>query len=173
MFHAQHDPPTHKHHLYNLVLRCARKHFRATCVLVTFSFTPTFSNITSIFIVLHFESHDVFLVFFGKLWTRPRCWSFIWFLQINISMHVEFIYKWFFKDGFRTPPKLFSPKNSMSGFPQRFQLCSHITQGHIPHWITHIFGATHFLTMTKPSSGVHPITIRETLYRLTRCTLCF
>jgi hypothetical protein len=141
MFHAQHDPPTHKHHLYNLVLRCARKHFRATCVLVTFSFTPTVSNITSIFIVLHFESHDVFLVFFGKLRTRPRCWSFIWFLQVNISMHVEFIYKWFFKDGFRTPPKLFSPKKFHEWIPTKVStLFSYHTRSHSTLNYTYLWG---------------------------------
>jgi hypothetical protein len=41
-----------------------------------------------------------------------------------------------------------------SGFPQLFQLCSHITQGHIPHQIAHILGVACLLTMTKPLSGV-------------------
>jgi hypothetical protein len=34
----------------------------------------------------------------------------------------------------------FHPKNFASGFPQLFQLCSHIAQGHIPCWIAHLWG---------------------------------
>jgi hypothetical protein len=37
---------------------------------------------------------------------------------------------------------------------------------------THIPRATYLLTMTKPSSGVFPIAIREALYRLTSYILC-
>jgi len=67
----------------------------------------------------------------------------------------------------------FHPKDSVNGFPQRFQLCSHITQGHIPHQNAHILGVTCLLTMTKPLGGVHPIIIRETLYQFTSRVLCF
>jgi hypothetical protein len=58
----------------------------------------------------------------------------------------------------------FHPKDSMSGFPQLFQFCSHVAQGHIPRQIAHILGATHFLAMTKPIGGVHPIAVKKTLY---------
>jgi hypothetical protein len=48
----------------------------------------------------------------------------------------------------------FHSEDFASGFSQFFQLCSHITQGHIPHQIAHILGTTHFLTMRKPLRGV-------------------
>jgi hypothetical protein len=57
----------------------------------------------------------------------------------------------------------FYPKNFMSGFPQLFQLCFHITQGHISYQIIHVFGATHLLTMTKFSSGICRVTMGEML----------
>ncbi len=58
----------------------------------------------------------------------------------------------------------FHPEDLMDGFPHLFQLYFHITQGHIPYQIIHVLGATHFLTITKPSSGIHPIAMREVLY---------
>jgi hypothetical protein len=58
----------------------------------------------------------------------------------------------------------FHPKKFISGFPQLFQLCSHISQGHIPCQIAHIFGVAPLLTMTKLFGGVHPIAIGEALY---------
>jgi hypothetical protein len=61
----------------------------------------------------------------------------------------------------------FQPKDSTNGFLQLFQLCSHITQGHIPFQIPHVVGAAHLLAMTKPLGEVHPIIVGETLYRLT------
>jgi hypothetical protein len=42
-----------------------------------------------------------------------------------------------------------------------------MAQGHIPCQITHILGVVRLLAMTKPLSGVHPIPMGETLYRLT------
>ncbi len=67
----------------------------------------------------------------------------------------------------------FHLENSMNGFPQFFQLCFHITQGHIPPQIAHVLGTTHLLTMTKLSGGVHPIVMGEALYRLISHNLCF
>jgi len=58
----------------------------------------------------------------------------------------------------------FHLEDSTNGFAQLFQLCSHITQGHIPHQITHILIRVHLLTMTKPSSGICPIVVGGTLY---------
>jgi hypothetical protein len=52
----------------------------------------------------------------------------------------------------------------MDGFPHLFQLYFHIAQGHIPYQIIHVLGATHFLTITKPSNGIHPIAMGEVLY---------
>jgi hypothetical protein len=53
----------------------------------------------------------------------------------------------------------FHPKDSASEFLQLFQFCSHITQGHITHQIVCVFGGAHLLTMTKLSSGTHPIVV--------------
>ncbi len=63
-------------------------------------------------------------------------------------------------------------EDSTNGFLQLFQLCFHITQGHIPPQITHVLGAAHLLAMTNPSGGVHSIVIGETLYQLTNHILC-
>jgi hypothetical protein len=61
----------------------------------------------------------------------------------------------------------FHVEDSISGFPQLFQLCFHITQGHIPPQIACVIGEVHFLAMTKVSGGVCPIVMGETLYRFT------
>jgi len=44
----------------------------------------------------------------------------------------------------------FQPKDLASGFLQLFQLCFHITQGHIPPQLTCVLRAAYLLTMTKP-----------------------
>jgi hypothetical protein len=67
----------------------------------------------------------------------------------------------------------FHHKKITSGFPQLFQLCYHISQGHIPCQIAHILGVSPLLTMTKPSGGIHPLAIGEVLYQLTSHVLCF
>jgi hypothetical protein len=61
----------------------------------------------------------------------------------------------------------FHPKDFVSGFPHLFQLCFHIAQGHISHWITHIFAVACLLAMTKPLGGIYPIAVGETLYQFT------
>jgi hypothetical protein len=58
-------------------------------------------------------------------------------------------------------------------FHKLFQLCFHITQGHIPCQITHVFGLANLLAMTKPLGEVCPITMGEALYQLTSRILCF
>jgi hypothetical protein len=68
-----------------------------------------FYNITLILVILHLESNGFFLFFLKILQTRPKPWAFIWFLQIDILMHVTFVYKWYFWDDFWTSLKLFSP----------------------------------------------------------------
>jgi len=52
---------------------------------------------------------------------------------------------------------------SANEFFKLFQLYSHITHGHIPPQIAHVFGATHLLTMIKPSNGVHPSVMGEVM----------
>jgi hypothetical protein len=62
----------------------------------------------------------------------------------------------------------FHLKDSTTEFSQLFQFFSHITKGHIPRRIAHILETIHVLTMTKPLGGIHPISLGETLYQLTR-----
>jgi len=51
--------------------------------------------------------------------------------------------------GFEHLRDCFRLKDIVNGFPQLFQLCFHIAQGHIPCWITHILGAAHLLTWSS------------------------
>jgi hypothetical protein len=60
----------------------------------------------------------------------------------------------------------------VNGFPQLFQLCSHIAQGYIWRQIAHDLVTLHLLAMTKLSGGVCPIVVGEMLYQFTSCTLC-
>jgi hypothetical protein len=66
--------------------------------------------------------------------------------------------------GFEHLQDCFHPEDSASGFFQLFQLCFHIAQCHIPLQIACVLGIVRILAMTKPSSGVHPIVMGETLY---------
>jgi hypothetical protein len=67
----------------------------------------------------------------------------------------------------------FHPEDSARGFPQLFQLCFHIAQGHNPPQIARVLGATYLLAMTKILVGIRPIVMAKTLYRLTSRALCF
>ncbi len=58
----------------------------------------------------------------------------------------------------------FHLKDLVNGFFQLFQLCFHIAQGHIPPQIARVLGVACLLAMTKPSSGIRPITVGEALY---------
>ncbi len=58
----------------------------------------------------------------------------------------------------------FHPKDLTSGYPQLFQLCSHIVKGHIPRQIACVLSATRLLAMTKPLNGINPIIVGKTLY---------
>ncbi len=66
----------------------------------------------------------------------------------------------------------FHPKDSKHGFRWLFQLCFHITQGHIPRWIAHVLGAAHLLAMTKLSSRISPIVMGKMLYWFTSYISC-
>jgi hypothetical protein len=65
-------------------------------------------------------------------------------------MHVSFIGKWSFWDGFLTTLGLFSFKRFSKWIPLVVSIFFHITQGHNPLWITHVLRVARFLTMTKP-----------------------
>ncbi len=77
---TQHDPPIYKHIFHNFVLGHAKEYFKTVYTLTTFSPTPTSFDTISILIVLHLESNNFFLFIFRKLRTRPKPWTFIWFL---------------------------------------------------------------------------------------------
>jgi hypothetical protein len=134
----------------------------------------------TIFFCTHvFNSHHstswikwLILIFFERLQIKLGPWTFIWLFQTSILMHVEFISKWLFRDGFEHFWNCFHQENSVNGFPRLFQLCSHIAQGHISCWITHSLGVIRLLTRTKPLSGICPIVVRETLYWFTKHILC-
>ncbi len=51
-----------------------------------------------------------------------------------------------------------------SGFPKLFQLCFHSVKSHIPLQITHVFGITCLLAMTKLLGRVRFIIVGESLY---------
>jgi len=59
----QHDPPTYKCLIHNIVIGCVREYFRATHTLAPFSFAPTSFNTTLVFIALHHELDGYFLLF--------------------------------------------------------------------------------------------------------------
>jgi hypothetical protein len=60
--------------------------------------------------------------------------------------------------------RCFHPEDSMSEFPQLFQLCFHIAKGHIAPQIAHVLSTVCLLTMNKPLGGICPIIVGETLY---------
>ncbi len=68
---------------------------------------------------------------------------------------------------------IFTLRIQRVGFLQLFQVCFHITQGHIPPQIARILGAAHHLTMIKSLGGIRPIAMGEAIYRFTNHTLCF
>ncbi|KAL2608123.1 hypothetical protein R1flu_026696 [Riccia fluitans] len=60
-----------------------------------------------------------------------------------------------------------------SGFDLLFDLCTHIALGRVSASTAYLLGASHLLTLEKPSGGVRPIAVGEVLYRLVARTLGF
>jgi hypothetical protein len=60
---TQHDLPTHKQFLRNLILGGAIKYLSITCALTTFSPTPTSSKTISPITTLHIELNGFFPLF--------------------------------------------------------------------------------------------------------------
>jgi len=46
---------------------------------------------------------------------------------------------------------LFDPKDLANGFPQLFQVSSHVTMGYILRSTAQVFGVARLLTLAKPS----------------------
>jgi hypothetical protein len=159
----QHDLPTHKHLSRNLAFNRAGEYFRAARALAPFSPALMSSHTTLAFTTLHPKLNGYFPIFF-KNYELDQ--------DIELSSNS-------FKLAFQCMPHLltsgrfgtifehlqicFHPKDLVSAFLQ-FQLCFHIAHGHIHPHITRVFKVACLLATTKPSGGVHPIIVEETLY---------
>ncbi len=129
MFHARHDPLIHKCFFRNLIFRRAREYFRTASVLTSFAPAPMSFDATLAFIILHLKS-NIFFLFILEDYEPNQ--------DIELSSY-------YFKLTFQHMPNLFASgpfgmvikhlENSINGFPQFFQLCFHIAQGHIPFHI--------------------------------------
>jgi hypothetical protein len=140
--------------------------------LAPFSPTPTSSNTISVLTALHFNSHGYFSFFLEDYEPDQDFKLSFDSFKLAFQRMPHLLVSGFFGMVFEHIRDYFHLEVSTSGFPQLFQLCFHITQGHIPPQITHVLGVAHLLAMTKPSSGIHPITMGETLYELISHTLC-
>ncbi len=67
---------------------------------------------------------------------------------------------------------LFDLEDSTSGFPQLFQVCSHVVIGHILRPIAQVFGVARLLALAKPFGSIQLIIVGEILYWLVSRTLC-
>jgi hypothetical protein len=65
----------------------------------------------------------------------------------------------------------FVPNDSTSGFNLFFEVCGHITQGHVPLSISHLFFRSQLLMLKKQFGNIHPIAFSEVTYHLVVCTL--
>jgi hypothetical protein len=129
--------------------------------LAPFFSTPTFSETPSTFTTLHSKSNNFFPLFLEDYEPNHNLelsfdsfkLTFQHMSNLSISGHFGMVFEHFYN--------YFHLEDYTNGFSQLFQLCFHITQGHILHQITHILGVAHFLTMTKFLS-VCPIVVGET-----------
>jgi hypothetical protein len=100
----------------------------------------------------HFSSHHftswirrLLPTFFGRIWTKLRPWTFIWFFQVSILTHAKSIYKWFLWDGFRTPLRFFSPRRFGEWIPTFVStLFSYRTRSHSMLNFTYLWGGLLF-----------------------------
>ncbi|KAL2609230.1 hypothetical protein R1flu_027803 [Riccia fluitans] len=60
----------------------------------------------------------------------------------------------------------FIPEDSAGEFDLLFQICTHVTQGHLSLAVARLLGASCLLAIKKDSGGVRPIAVGEALYRL-------
>ncbi len=61
--------------------------------------------------------------------------------------------------------------NFVSGFDLFFEVCGHITQGHVPPSVLHLLFTSWFIVLEKQSKGIHLVTIGDVTYRLIAHTL--
>jgi hypothetical protein len=141
--------------------------------LAPFFLVPTSSNTTSTFTALHPELNGYFSLFLEDYEPNQDLELSSIFFKLTFECMLHLLTNGPSRIVFEHFRNYFHRKDSASGFLQLFQLCSHIAQDHIPPQITCIFGSVHLLTMTKPSSGIRPIIVGETLDQFISCTLCF
>jgi hypothetical protein len=168
----QHDLLVHKCILHNLVFKRAQEYFWATRALAPLSFAPTSFNTTLVLFILHPQSSG-FLPFFFKNYEPDQDFKHSLDFFKSTFQHMPHLFASVFsKMVFEHLQNCFQLEDFANGFPQLFQLCSHITQG-VPCWITHILEIVHLLAMTKPLSEICPIVMGEALYWFKSLTLCF
>jgi hypothetical protein len=140
MPHAQHDPLIHKRLFHNLVFRHAEEYSRTTSVLASFSLASTSFDTTLTFIVLHPKSNSFFLFFLEDYEPNQDLELSSYYFKLTFQHMLNLSTSGLFGMVFEHLQDYFHPENSMNGFPQLFQLCSHVAQGHIPCQITHPWG---------------------------------
>jgi hypothetical protein len=52
----------------------------------------------------------------------------------------------------------------ISDFDLIFEICEHITHGHVPPLVSHLFITSRPLALEKQMKGVQPLVIREVIY---------
>ncbi len=139
---------------------------------VAHAVTPFFPTPTLVFTTLHPKSNGCFSFFLEdyKLHQDLKPSSNSFKLAFQCMPHL--LWSGPFGMIFEHFWNCFHPIDLASGFFQLFQFYSHIAQGHIPPQIAHVLGAACLLAMIKPSGGIHPIVVEETLYQFTSHTLC-
>ncbi len=140
--------------------------------MAPFSLAPTSSNTTSIFTTLHPKLDGHFPLFFKDYEPNQDLELSSGSSKLTFQCMPHVSTSDFFRMVFEHLQNCFHVENLAIAFSQLFQFCSHVAHNHIPPQITYVFRMAHFLTMTKPSSGVYPIIMGETMYRLTSYILC-
>jgi hypothetical protein len=155
----QHDPPTHKCFLCSLAFGHAWEYIQTTHALAPFSPTPTSSNTTSTFTTLHFKSDGYFSSFLDDYEPDQDLKLSFYSFKLAFQHMPHLLASGFLGMVFEHISDCFHLEDSTSGFPQLFQLCFHITHGHIPPQIADVLGVACLLTMTKSLGGISPIIV--------------
>jgi len=144
----------------SLTLGSVREYFQTTHTLAPFSHTPMSSNTTYFsFFLEDYELDQNFELSFD---------SFKWTFQCMPHLSTSGPFGWFL-NVFR----IIFIKRFNEWILLIISSLSHIAQGHIPAQIACDFKVVCLLNMTKPSSGICPIVMGETLYWFKSPILCF
>ncbi len=126
----QHDPSAHKHFLHNLVLGHVSEYFQVVHVLTPFFFALMSFDTTSTHSILYHELDGLFMLFLKDY--KPNQDFELSFDSFKLTFKCML---YLFASGisrmvFEHLQGYFHPNVFASGFPQLFQLCFHIAQGH-------------------------------------------